>query len=386
MLKRLFIFKRKPNMNFKSKNVKSILSYNLGGITNIWLLNIKHFTAYKFKDDSLADRCTVEQIIASDTFFELESINESNYTENFTDNVYQQKLSTFIYPLSGQYSSHIASIKNEKYIVVFRTHLNRMFCFGSDGGASLSFTQQTGQGDGIQGYSISIGKDSTNSLFEILNINNIQIKHKYSPIFEDGVFCQLRNGLKTGFEIAKYVLKTNTDNEALDVNGNLCSDSLLPQAILLLEGFKRPEENYEIEAYYKDGTSHIQGYSIIRYNSICEPHSSPYFYLSTSQIIFDSKTNEVIINLVSSLPWKLSTPSSLAVFSKGEGGPGIVEIKVTKSTTEGNENALFVSGDTSILLNIINSNNPLEWVLKSEDNNNYFWNENGYWLNDHNWS
>jgi len=373
-------------MSYKTENVKSILNYNLGGIARIWLLDIKHFITFRFKDDSLSDQCIVENIISTGSFFELESVNESNYTENYTDGIYKQKLSTFIYPLSGKYQSIMETLRKQKYIIAFQTNLNQFFCFGSDGGAALSFSQQTGSGSGIQGYSITFENESANSLLAISGIDILQAKYKYSPVFEDGVFCQLKNGLKTGFEIAKYILKTSLNNEALDINGNLCDATGLPQAIMLLEGFHKPEGNFVVESSYKEDTTHVQGYSIVRYNSLCLPHPASYISLSSNQIIFDSEKEEFIITLTSSFPWKLFSSTSIASFSRGEGGPGITEITVRKGDVEGNENVFFESGGKSVLLNIINYSNLPEWVLKQNDADTYYWNENGHWLNNKNWS
>jgi len=59
----------------------------------------------------------------------------------------------------------IASVN--KYLVAYIDNQGRAFVFGSDGGASFSFTQQTGQLNGGSGYQITLSKQSVYPQFEV---------------------------------------------------------------------------------------------------------------------------------------------------------------------------------------------------------------------------
>lgn len=54
---------------------------------------------------------------------------------------------------------------------MFKTYENKYFCFGSDGGATVSFSQISGEIGGSSGYNLTINKSSVYPLFQI-NFNN----------------------------------------------------------------------------------------------------------------------------------------------------------------------------------------------------------------------
>ncbi|MBK5721834.1 hypothetical protein JGH11_13220 [Dysgonomonas sp. Marseille-P4677] len=149
------------------KNIKHSCEYNPGGITNIYLLDIGDFKAYHFTDESLFDRCYVERIETPEPFWEIGAVSESSFTETQDGGVYKQGLSTFVRTLSGDKLSSLLLTTVNKYLVAFRTSQGKMYCFGSDGGASLSFSQITGQMGEASGYQITINKESVFPLFEI---------------------------------------------------------------------------------------------------------------------------------------------------------------------------------------------------------------------------
>lgn len=372
----------------EKNNIKRTLGYNLGGISHIWLLNIHDFISYKFEQDKLSDRCLVNSIIASSVFFEVDAINESNYTETYSEGVYKQKLATFIYPLTSEKLSNLLTVKKGKYLVAFRTVSNKFFCFGGDGGASVSFSQQSGKDGDNQGYSITIEKSSSDPLYEVSGINSISSKYKYAPIFEDGVYCQTKKGKRNGFQIASYAIKTTLKNQPVDINGNLCSESGLPQVIQLLKGFRVPTGNFTVEKYYNDDTTHIQGYSIIRYNpGLCPPDSNEYLYTDPQQIIFDNDTNKVQITLISSHAWQIQIPGNpIGLPDKISGKAGKFKIKYTSTGSKGMADHIISNGKRKLQLNISNTDTPIEWVLLKTSENDWAWSENGLWIEKETWN
>lgn len=156
------------------KNIKHNCEYNAGGIINIFLVDIQDFIAYVFKDDKLYNQCFVESIkITAQNYILLDSVDESNFTETQDNGVFKQELSTFIGTLEGEKTSSLLLANSNKYVVIFQTSQGRAFSFGSDGGASISFSQITGQLGESSGYSITIDKNSIYPLFEI-DIDNTQ--------------------------------------------------------------------------------------------------------------------------------------------------------------------------------------------------------------------
>lgn len=375
-------------MKNRVNNIKTTLGYNPGGITHIWLMDINNFIGYRFKDDALSDEYLIEGIIASSGFLELDAINETNFTESVANNIYKQKLSTFIYPLTNNNIKNIIDLQKGKYLVIFRSILGQTFCFGADGGASISFTQQTGKTGGVEGYNISIEKNSSTPLYLITD--NVEVKSaiKYQPVFEDGAFCQIQNGKQTGYEIASFVLKTSVEGHPVDQDGELCSNSGKAQAILLLEGFKKPIGNFVVESTYNENTKQINGSPIIRYNPLKCKAPGSFILLSRKQIIFTPSTPDTqIVDLMTNRPWSISAPDqNIALCSLGSGSIGKFNIMVNQGEVYGNENFVFRTDDgEEVMLNIINSKDAPEWVLKKNTQNVSNWNSNGVWLVDRKW-
>lgn len=150
------------------QNINHSCEYNPGGIKDIYLLDIRNFISYAFKDDKLFDQCFVEAIkIAVPGYIHLDTVEESNFNETKSDGIYTQQLSTFVRTLSHAKTSELLSADSCKYLVIYRDFNGRTFTFGSDDGASLTFTQQSGQSGEAAGYTITIDKKSIYPLFEI---------------------------------------------------------------------------------------------------------------------------------------------------------------------------------------------------------------------------
>jgi len=148
-------------------NIKHSCDYNAGGIQEVYLLDISEFSAYHFADDGLFDTCMVERIESMGAFLQLDVVNETAFTETSENGVYRQSLSTFVHTLAGEKLSSLLPSARRKYLVAFRNPQGRMYCFGSDGGASLSFTQVTGQTGETAGYQITLTKNSVYPLLEL---------------------------------------------------------------------------------------------------------------------------------------------------------------------------------------------------------------------------
>lgn len=143
-------------------------AYNTGGISSIFLLDIESFHSYRFTNDKLFDECFVETINISDyNYIDVEAIESSKFQESLENGIYKQQLTSFARILGGTKTSNLLAINSKKYLVVFKTFENKYFCFGSDGGASVSFSQISGEIGGSSGYNLTISKNSIYPLFQI---------------------------------------------------------------------------------------------------------------------------------------------------------------------------------------------------------------------------
>lgn len=142
-------------------------SYNNGGIIEVSLLDIRDFISCRFRDDGLYDSCYVEKINARNNFIDLGVVDESYFTETQNNGLYKQELSTYVRTVEGMKSADLLRASLNKYVVVFCNTQGMAYCFGSDGGASLTFGQQSGKVGEITGYQISITKESVYPLFEV---------------------------------------------------------------------------------------------------------------------------------------------------------------------------------------------------------------------------
>ncbi|MEN9918006.1 MAG: hypothetical protein RL662_442 [Bacteroidota bacterium] len=169
------------------KNIRSTCLYNPGGIAEIKLLDISDFFTYRFAQDSLYTHPFVDNIfrLPASQYINLETVSESNFTETQSNGLYKQSLSTFVHTLSADTLHSLLIAKDKRYLIVFRTLQNTYFTFGSDTGASLEFTQLSGQTGETNGYTISITATSAYPLFET-HADALLLKYDslYQPLFD----------------------------------------------------------------------------------------------------------------------------------------------------------------------------------------------------------
>lgn len=178
------------------QNIKHTDEYNAGGIKAIYLLDIEDFVAYRFRDDELYTSCFAEQIVAVSEYIELGAADGSSFTESYENGIFKQELTTFVRSLDAGKLSSLLSASVNKYLVTYTTMQGRAFSFGTEGGASLSFTQVTGKAGEGSGYNITLFKNSIYPLFEV-SVDEINKSPKWileNGIWEDGRIWT-RNGI-----------------------------------------------------------------------------------------------------------------------------------------------------------------------------------------------
>lgn len=163
------------------QNIKHVEGYNAGGVKAIYLLDIRSFLSYRFQSDKLYDECMVETVrMSCDDYIEMDAISTSNFTESFDKGMYKQQLTSFVRSLTHKTTSDLLKARSNKYLIIFETKDGKAYTFGSDGGASVSFSQQSGQEGESTGYAITIDKASIYPLVEI----DMKNKEKISGVFD----------------------------------------------------------------------------------------------------------------------------------------------------------------------------------------------------------
>ncbi|NDV83956.1 hypothetical protein D0T87_18505 [Bacteroides sp. 51] len=125
----------------------------------------------------------VDNIYTKGDWFELQSVDEANFTEKVNNSAYGQQLATFIGLYDADIQREMLKSTNSKFLVAFRTYTGRYFVFGSDGGVTLTYENQTGAKTESIGYSITLNITSSYPLFE-LNPNYFNSEHTVNYIYE----------------------------------------------------------------------------------------------------------------------------------------------------------------------------------------------------------
>nr|DAL98519.1 MAG TPA: hypothetical protein [Caudoviricetes sp.] len=180
-----------------TQNIKHNCEYNAGGVAGIFLLDIRSFIAYRFKNDLLFNQCFVEAIKVSEyNYIAVDTIEGTKFTETADNGIYQQQLTTFVRSLDAEKTANLLIANANNYIVLYRTFEGKYFCFGSDGGAKISFSQLSGASGESSGYSLTIDKSSIYPLFEI-DFHNTEVETLLSTendnlvITEDNFFIPI---------------------------------------------------------------------------------------------------------------------------------------------------------------------------------------------------
>lgn len=178
-----------------TQNIKHNCEYNPGGISEVYLLDIKDFEGYFFKDDGLYDSCHVERIMRKGEFIQLDVVNESGFTEKQEGGIFKQELQTFVRSMQSRKTAQLLLATSNRYLVLYKLYDDRWFTFGQDGGASVSFTQQSGQVGEASGYQLTISKSSIYPQFELDEVArnaNLFCYEDEQPMFaENGFYVEL---------------------------------------------------------------------------------------------------------------------------------------------------------------------------------------------------
>lgn len=317
------------------KNEKDLITgcnYSIGGIHSIWILDINDFDGYVFNNDSLYDSMYVDNIYVKGNWYELQAVDEANFTEKVNNGAYQQQLTTFIGLYDADIQREMLKSTNSKFLVVFRTFTRKYFVFGSDGGVTLTYENQSGAKTESIGYSVTLSINSSYPLFE-LNPNYFNSEHTvnfiYKPIY-DSYTCELSNGYNNGYQVANYAVRITTEGEAVDKNGKLCSDSGFKQAAMKLQGTSLPSRYDDVGTYTSDSILK-GGITVKQINYLaCRPQFQGTIKLDKNTIIANINDRIHSVKVTSENEWEITNYNSYYVISNyTSAGPGIFNTTIT---------------------------------------------------------
>ena len=325
-----------------NKDLTGICDYSISGIHSLWVLNIDDFQVYEFRDDKLYSEIYIDNIYIKGKWYELQTIDESKFTEKFANGGYTQELTTYISKFDSEIQAEILKTNKRKFLVLFRTNEGRYFVFGSDGGVPLIYTAETGSKGSSIGYSVTLSKNSQFPLFEVnpdYMVNGGGAKFQYLPVFEP-IYCELNASSKnTGYQVATYALKQTIDKgEALDINGDLSTISGKKQAIVILQGKSNPDSSkYESEGTFTPDSVLKGGNVVKKLNYMeCRPEITGSITATPNLITLTRNVKTKNVTIYSQHDWKMIQASDKATCNLNEGGAGDSIAKFDRNTNYGN--------------------------------------------------
>ena len=85
-------------MNCKlNKDLTGDCKYSISGIHSLWILNIDDFQVYEFRNDKLYSEIYVDNIYIKGKWYELQTIDDSKFTEKFANGGYTHRNLPLIY-------------------------------------------------------------------------------------------------------------------------------------------------------------------------------------------------------------------------------------------------------------------------------------------------
>lgn len=325
-----------------NKDLTGECKYAISGIHSLWVLNIDDFQVYEFMNDKLYSEIYIDNIYIKGKWYELQTIDESKFTEKFANGGYTQELTTYISKFDSEIQAEILKTNKKKFLVLFRTNEGRYFVFGSDGGVPLTYTAETGSKGSSIGYSVTLSKNSQFPLFEVnpdYMVNGGGAKFQYLPVFEP-IYCELNVSNKnTGYQVATYALKQTIDKgEALDINGDLCAISGKKQAIVILQGKSNPDSSkYESEGTFTPDSVLKGGNAVKKLNYMeCRPEITGSITATPNLVTLTRKVTSKNVTIYSQHDWKLIQASDKATCNTNEGGAGSYAVRFDRNTNYGN--------------------------------------------------
>lgn len=306
-----------------------------GGIQErVFVYNIDDVDNLQFENDMRFDNnLIIETIITQAAYFFIDCTDVS-YNETQDGTKHQHNLNLTVSNTQPITEDTISDAANHRYLVAFRPKGAELYrVFGWKEGAGLSYTMDM-NGD-TNAYTINLSDNSEYALMSCY-ADNFDLANKvFSPIFKplyEISYCETdKNGKKTGYCIASYVVKVNSAGQALDSNNMLSSYSGLKQDAYKYYGVPFAG-GYNILDNYSDDAS-FDGLPVkIFDNSLCPIDAEGTITVTPTTIRLNSTTTTANVTITSSNPWKVANNSNLVTVSPSSGSGNGVSTIISNNT------------------------------------------------------
>lgn len=240
---------------------------------------------YKINDCKVTtDGLTIKNIEGDSYLLYAESLEYKQSEEN---GIYTHTLNGKVLDIATSVKENLYSSRNDRFLVVYRTKgSSQIDAFGIKFGAVISFGETITNEE--SGFSFELKSVSNYPLYSVeqgaIDVYGKVYHKRYVPSTEQ---CEVNgDGDQTGYIVANYLVAVNSNNQPLDTDGHLCSESGELQSAYKLQGL--PISNYHIEGDYIAGAN-IEGTSTRRYDGVdCVNELSGTITLNTNSITLNT--------------------------------------------------------------------------------------------------
>lgn len=219
-------------------------SYNAAGVVALMLLDIEDFVGFVFEGEGLYQSCYVESVARIGDFIELDFKDyPAQYSGQLNAGLYTHSVEAFIPELSAEILANLHLATKRPQLVLFKTQDGKIFTFGQDNGAKLTYSGQTAENTGA---SINISQNSIYPLYEVSpDVFKELQPHPatWLPVWDDTAICEIDGDTDTfnGYQQATLITSVSAvSGEALDEDGVPVSISGKLQAARVLVGEPSP--------------------------------------------------------------------------------------------------------------------------------------------------
>lgn len=147
-------------MSTRISNIKPACGYSVEGISHLRLIDFDEFDGFEF-DGGTPESCRVTQVQSAGSPVE---VNTQGAFTKYNAGANAHTVETFVPELSADMQRNIYLASKRRYVVLFRTLAGRWHAYGYEAGASVTFTNQTGEAIGSV---LTISAQSEYPLFEV---------------------------------------------------------------------------------------------------------------------------------------------------------------------------------------------------------------------------
>lgn len=201
------------------------------GVTEVSLIDFEDFRGYVLNDFLVESVGYVGTAAVLDTSDPL-----AQYTGSVAGKLYTHEIELTLQGIKGETLDKLHTASRRPQVVVFNTAEGRSFTFGSQAGATVTYSPVTEGGAAIQ---VAIRATEHVQLYEVIAPSDQSLPFTYIPVFDDFASCEINGAtdVMTGFLQAGYALKVaKLTGIPLDVNNVPTIISGLPQAARTLNG------------------------------------------------------------------------------------------------------------------------------------------------------